>query len=514
MVYKSDKIDILLISPANEKLGKFYRFVPRSVPIALGLLASYVIKFGYNPEIFDEEIASLNKESLKEIMDKMQTPRLFAISCMTTNAKKTYNIAKMIKELDGNAIITVGGIHPTVEPEEALNTGYIDCVVRGEGEKALLEFLNRARKGDIGFEDTKNTVYKDKQGKIIYNEIEKESFDINELPIFPYHLFNRDKYDLGFILSSRGCPFNCIFCSQRAITKGKYRPRNNELVIKELEYLINEENQKNITFFDDFFIGDKNRVRELCKIIREKGLHKKCSFGVQTRADSVDEEILKEMKISGFDSLMFGFETSSNRLMQVINKRETVEDNINAIKLAKALGYTVEATFIFGFPEETYEDRIKALQIAKTIGIDRARFNLATPYPGTEFYRMAIAENKIQKEAHWENFSSTGALTSKIFEAYKVPYCPDGTNSKDLTGEVLLANLLFYINARNLKKLFNPDKKGSGKWFELSKSKIFDIKIMFDLSALFLDVVFRTIYYVITSKECRKFVIQGILYKS
>lgn len=502
-------IDILFISPSNEKLGLFHKFVPRSIPIGLGLLASYLIKHNYNPEIVDEEITITNENFIINKIKNMSAPKVFGISAMTTNISRACDIAKIIKKIDKNATVIMGGIHPTVFPEEVLQSGCVDFIVRGEGEKAILTLLQELKKNNNNFENIKNIVYLDKDANIKYNETDMTPFDLNELPLFAYELFDKKHYDLGFILSSRGCPFDCIFCSQRAITK-KYRSRDNNLVIQELDYLINKQGQTNITFFDDFFTGNKKRVFELCKMIRDKELYKKCSFGVQTRGDSIDREILQEMKRSGFNNLMFGFETSSNHLMQVINKRETVEDNINAIKLAKEFGFSTEATFIFGFPEECYEDRINALLIAKNIGLDRARFNNATPYPGTELYKQAISQNRLYKEEGWKNFSSVGTITKGLFDKYKLPYCPEGTDPEDLVGEVFLANLLFYLNFANLEKLFNIKKSASTKWFEVSADKFLNPGLLINLFGLGLTVFFRAIFYIIFSKECRKFFIQGL----
>lgn len=506
-------MDILLITPSNEKLGKFRNFVPRSVPIALGILANYLMIHNYEPEIVDEEIIKIDKAFLVNKIEEMSTPRVFGISAMTTNINKAYKISKIIKEIDKNAIVIMGGIHPTVAPEEVLKNGYIDFVVRGEGEKATLALLQEIKGDNKNFDSIKGISYLNEASEITHNQEDPVPFDVDELSIFPYEFFDEKYYDLGFILTSRGCPFNCIFCSQRVITKGKYRYRNNDLVIAELDYLINKRGQKSITFFDDFFTGNKKRVFELCKLIRDNELHKKCSFGVQTRGDSIDKEILEEMKRSGFNNLMFGFETASNHLMKVINKKETVEDNINAIKLAKELGFVTEATFIFGFPEESYEDRIKALLIAKEVGLDRARFNIATPYPGTEFYQIALSQNKLNQEEEWSNFNSVGTLTIGLFDKYEVPYCPDGTNPTDLTGEVFLANLLFYLNPKHFKKLLNMEKSASTKWFEFSRDKVLNLKVLLDFSSLALTILLRSIYYIIFSKECRKFFLEGLLVK-
>ncbi|HNR86843.1 MAG TPA: radical SAM protein [Spirochaetota bacterium] len=501
-------IDILFISPSNEKLGRFHRFVPRSVPLGVGILSGYLMQFGFRPEIADEEIVTIDRSFLTDAMRRMTSPPVFGISTMTTNAMRAYAIAGIIKEIDAASIIIFGGIHPTVMPEEVMNNESIDFIVQGEGEQAIVDLMKQFKSGKVKFNDIRGLGYRDEQGVHVYTERDSKPFDINKLEMFPYQMFNPLHYDLGFILSSRGCPFDCIFCSQRAITRRRYRALDNQKTIEELKFLINDLGQKNITFFDDYFTGDKKRVMQLCAMIREHRLHHKCSFGVQTRGDSIDREILTEMKQSGFDSLMFGFETSSNHLMKIINKKETVEDNINAIILAREIGFTVEATFIFGFPGEVYSDRIKALHIAKAI-IDRARFNNATPYPGTKLYEIAVSQNRLNVMHGWENFSSAGAVTASAFKRYDLPYCPEKTKPSDLIGQVFLANLLFYMNTANLKRLFNTKKKGSGKWFELPKQNRFNPVLWIDFLLLASNVFLRLIYYMLFSRECRRFFFDG-----
>jgi len=504
------KSDIVFISPCNEKLGHFHSFVPRSIPIGVALLSGYLMKHGFTAEVVDEEIVRIDREFIARKLAVMSHPKIFGLSVMTTNSGRAYEIARLIKSLDKDAVVVAGGIHPTVMPEEVMAAGCVDYAVRGEGERPLLELVKRLKSGGGSFGEIKSLMYRGQDGKPVFNPAEDTAFDITELPAFPYELFDPKHYDLGFILTSRGCPFDCIFCSQRAITKRRYRALKNEVVIAELERLVNVLGQKNITFFDDFFTGDKKRVFELCALIRERGLHQKCSFGVQTRGDSVDRELLEEMKKSGFDSLMFGFETSSNRLMEVIQKSETVEDNVNAIKLAREIGFTVEATFIFGFPEETYADRLEALLIAKSI-VSRARFNNATPYPGTKLYEMALKDGRLNLKGGWSNFSSAGAVTSGVFDGYVVPYSPEGTKPADLAGEVFFANLLFYINLSNMRKLFNAKKSGSGKWFEVPADKLLDFRVWTNLLALGLSVLFKFAYVFTFSAESRKFFIQGFL---
>src|SRR3990172_1668734 len=499
--------DLILISPINTQLGRFKRFVPRSVPIGVGILAGFLRKQGLSVKIIDQELVNINISTIENILKQCKNPRIIGISVMTANVASGYKTASIIKSVDKEAIVVFGGIHPTVMPDEILQDGHVDFIVKGEAEYTFLELIRQIKGGSIERDKLENIGFVE-NGQLIYTKTSAKMVDVNEVPMFPYDMYDPSKYNLGFILTSRGCPFDCIFFIQRVITKRRYRYISSERVIEELDYLINELKQPNITFFDDYFTGNKQRVFELCEMIQKRGFHKKASFGVQTRGDSIDKELMKAMRAANFDSLMFGVETASENLMKLINKAETVQENIDAIKMAKEMGFAVEATFIYGFPTETFDDRFNALSLSHNIGIDRARFNNATPYPGTAMYEMV--KDKIKKEPMWINFSSAGAVTSGIRKKYPLPYVPDERSEKELEGTILLANLLFYLNFTNLKKLFNPGQSGSGKWFEVSKKELLSPRTLFDLSLLAGTVFLRSLNYLLSSKNCRRFFFRGI----
>ena len=145
--------------------------------------------------------------------------------------------------------------------------------------------------------------YRD-NGKFVHND-KAPLIDINLLPDIPYHLFDSKVYDMGFIISSRGCPYNCVFCSQRAINGNKYRYRTTDKVIKEIETLINRYAPSNIMFFDDIFTIHKKRVYDLCQGIIEKGLHNKAEFTMVTRGDCVDDDLLQKLREANFTGLAF-----------------------------------------------------------------------------------------------------------------------------------------------------------------------------------------------------------------
>jgi len=505
-------LDILFISPRNESLGPFRPFVPRSIPIGAAVLAGWLMRHGFQAAVADEDIVSIDRAFLEERIGKMAVPRIFGISAMTTNFRRACGIASLIKSVDKNAVVVMGGIHPTVRPEEALAAGGVDFVVRGEGERALLALIRKLKAGAGGYDDIKGLAYRDKTGKPVFNPEEDSVFDLNELPPFPYGLFESGGYDLGFLLTSRGCPFDCIFCSQKLISKRRYRGLRTGTVIEELDRLVNRFGQKRVSFFDDCFTSDRERVFGLCAEIRRRGLHRKCSFAAQTRGDSVDRELLEEMRRSGFDGLMFGFETASEGLMSAIGKNETVGQNAAAARLARELGFTVETTFIFGLPGEKYRDRLEALYMARELA-DRARFNNAAPYPGTGLYEIAVRERRLDMRGGWEGFSSAGAVTAGVFDGYRVPYCPEGTEPADLEGEVFLANLLFYLDPGNLKKLLNMKGAVSGKWFELPAGALRAPCRWPALFRLALSICLRCAYALARSGESRKFLAEGLFKK-
>ncbi|TAN60334.1 B12-binding domain-containing radical SAM protein [bacterium] len=499
--------DLIMISPYNTQLGRFKKFVPRSVPIGVGLITGFLRKNGISVKILDQELLDIDENAMRDALKGCSSPKIVGISVMTANAASGYKLAEIVKSVDKEATVVFGGIHATVMPDEVLQDKNVDYVVKGEAEYTFLELIKQIKSGTIDVDRLESVGFMD-NGKPVYTRMASKMVDVNEVPMFPYDMFDPARYNLGFILTSRGCPFDCIFCSQRVITKRRYRFISSERVIEELDYLINTLKQPNITFFDDYFTGNKERVFELCEMIQQRGFHKKASFGVQTRGDSINKELMKAMRAANFNSLMFGVETASESLMKLINKSETLQENVDSIKLAKEMGFSVEATFIFGFPTETFDDRFKALELALKIGVDRARFNNATPYPGTAMYEMVKSE--IKKEPMWANFSSAGAVTKGVFNKEPLPYVPPGCTQRELEGTILLANLLFYLNITNLKNLFNPKQSGSGKWFEVSKKEMSSLSTIIDLAALASTVFLRAITFIVADAGCRKFFFKGV----
>ncbi|OGS27318.1 MAG: hypothetical protein A2297_07375 [Elusimicrobia bacterium RIFOXYB2_FULL_48_7] len=463
---------MLLINPKVQKLGKFFRYVPMSPPIGLGNLAGYLLSKNKHAEIIDDNIDTVTPELIASRVQNLSKPYIFGITAVTGGIKRALEIAEMLKNNYPDSKVLIGGIHPTVLPEEPLESGFIDVVVRGEGEETLDALYDAIKKtAPTGADYTKldGISFRDSSGKMVHNKPAKLP-DINTIPNFPYHLFeaHKERYNLGFIASSRGCPFNCIFCSQRAISGRSYRYMPAEKVIEMMDLLINKYGQKFITFVDDDFIVNKERTRRLCNLIQEKGFHKIAQFDFQARSDSVNEEILTLLKNSGFRAVDYGIETASERLMKIINKGETVAEVVKAVKLTKKLGFHVSGTFIIGLPTETREERWQDYKLAKELDLDYVRFNNATPYPGTELFEMAKKENRLNIVGKWENLNACATLVENPFVSTKLAYVPSTTTEKELRKDILKMNLFFSLRPKRVIQLV-VRRVGPVGWFSLPK---------------------------------------------
>lgn len=451
---------MLFINPAYERFGGMLsRYIPVGIPVSLGVLAAYLRKWGVKEiRVADEEIEQITPENCMEHVKGLEQPLIIGITVLTSQAGRAYDIARMYREKAPDCKIIMGGIHVTALPDEPLIEGVADVVVRGEGEESLRELYFALREGGDAWKRVKGITYLGDDGEVIHNPDNILLENLDEVPMFPYELFEHPRYDMGFLTGARGCPYKCSYCSQRILTGLTYRWHSTERIVENLRLLIDKYKQTNITFYDDIFSVNKKRVIDLCDGIVNAGLHKKCAFAVQTRADNVNEDILPAMKSANFQTIGLGMETGVERIAAEVDKGQTVARHIEAVKLCKKHGLKVSVFMIYGFPGETKEDRDETYKVAQDLDVGFVKFNNLIPYPGTGIYEVAKVNGKLYIEKGWRNFNSTLSITRSIFSTIPLAYVPEGTTEFELKRDIIRRNLQYYFTWKIVKKILMRDK--------------------------------------------------------
>jgi len=222
--------------------------------------------------------------------------------------------------------------------------------------------------------------------------------DIDTIPMPSYDLLPMEKYQadgvrFGTVMTSRGCPFNCAFCSSSLQFGKRWRGHSDSRVIEELKYLHEKYRIREIEFLDDTFTLNKHRAIRIARRIVKEGLD--ISWSASSRVDTFTEEVAEAMKKSGCHTIYFGIESGSRKTLNFIGKGITPEQSISAVKKAKRHKLRALGSFVIGFPEETKEDIKKTIKFSKKVGVDFAQFTIATPYPGTRLWKYASAKKLI-----------------------------------------------------------------------------------------------------------------------
>lgn len=384
-------------------------------PLGLAYIASYLEKHGYELEIIDsmayyDEIKELDdgsfriglsEEKIEERIKKF-SPDMVGISCSyTVYEKDSLRIAELVKK-NSKAAVVMGGAHSSGNPKSVLKNKYVDVVVKGEGEVVFLDLANRIRdKKNIN--STPGTITLGKNKKVKVNKPAGRVENLDEIPFPARHLLPMEKYlshpqnsisnvrrPTTEIISSRGCPFQCIFCSIHTVTGRNWRGRSAKNVVDEIEFLYNKYGVREFRFFDDNMTYDKKRTIGICDEIIRRKLDIKWDTPNGVVIATLDEEILKKMKKSGYYRIVMAIESGSEKSLAYMKKPVNLKKAKEIINICNKLGIWTWSTFVIGFPEETIEDITKTINFSKKSGLNFATFYIAQPYAGTELYDIAL----------------------------------------------------------------------------------------------------------------------------
>ncbi len=339
-------------------------------------------------------------------------PDIVGFSTFTQSYPDAINFAKKVKRENKNVKIVIGGPHITTLPESLDKV--FDFGVIGEGERTFVELIEaiRAKKS---ISKIKGLVYF-KNNKRIVNKKREDLSNIDELFPIDYSLLNKKYFDVKFIpevykfgvsmgmMTSIGCPFNCRFCSIRACWT-RLRFRNLDSVIKEINLLYSKYNVRHIDFFDDLFTASKERLREFHEKLKRAKLLGKLTFSCQARANTIDEEMCRILKSLNVKTLVFGFESGSDKVLRYIKKDDSLsaETNKQAIRICVKYGLNVYGCLMMGMPGEKLEDLDKTIEFidfAKKAGVARLWVQVLIPLPATEMWEIAKQRGKIDSKVY------------------------------------------------------------------------------------------------------------------
>lgn len=393
---------------------------------------------------------------------------MVGITATTPAFESAKFIAQRIKESFSKTIIVIGGAHITAMPVETIESGYFDIGVIGEGEDTFLELLSHIQaNGSKDLGAIRGIVFKE-GGKVIHTPKRDFIQDLDSIPHPARHLLpplsryrptpaSYKRLPLATIMTSRGCPFQCVFCD-RGVFGNIYRQRTANDILKEVEEVIEECGAREIRFFDDLFTLDKERTLKICAGLKKR--KKKVPWTCLTAVSAVTKELLQEMKSAGCWQILFGLESADSRMLELLKKGNTIEQNIQAVRWAREAGLNVRADFIVGTPGETPDSLDKTLKFAMDMDLDYAHFNKFVPFPGTELYQ------RLNRQGYNFDFSQRCSITDHTSFLYTPPTLPEDYYMHFLN----YAHRRFYLRPKYiLKRLFSirtiDELKGQIKGF-------------------------------------------------
>ncbi len=392
---------IFLINPSH---GEVYgKLTPPDHPhLGLAYVAAVLEAEKHDVRIIDIDAEALTDDSLGKIIE-VEKPDLAGITATTPVFYSALKIAEIVKK-NSLAHTVIGGIHATLIPVECAENPFIDFVVVGEGEKTIVELLN-AIQDKSDFSDIKGLVYK--SGKqIIQNGVREPIQDLDAIPFPARHLFKNQKYTYpdalrypaSPIITSRGCPGNCTFCTAKFLHGKRFRCRSAENILDEIELLIKDYGVREIHIWDDNFITNRNRVFAFRDGIIRRNIKVLFSFPNGIRADFINRDILKALKDFGTYSVAIGVESGNQNILDMIQKGIKLEQIENAFRLAKEMKMETWGFFLIGLPGEDRNTINDTINFAIKLDPDIAKFHVLKPFPKSIVYEQLKSQGLIIDE--------------------------------------------------------------------------------------------------------------------
>ena len=427
---------IIFIEPRAPNLHIFSQFpLPRLGTLILGTLMG---RRGWQVEVFVEDLRRVDYELVA-------AADLVGISTITSTAPRAYAIADRVRAM--GVPVLMGGPHVTYLAEEALE--HADFIIRGEGESALMAFIDAWERGR-DFSCVPNLSLKE-NGRVLHHPMLPMEKNLDAIPYPDLSLLKPDPGRLKFtppipVQTSRGCPFDCSFCSVTGMFGKKYRFRSTENVIEELRRY--DRRGTSVFFYDDNFTANRERAKELLQaMIRERF---KFRWTTQVRADVArDIELVRLMKNAGCHTVYIGFESVNPESLDAMKKKQTVADLFQAARVLRRHRIHIHGMFVLGFDQDDWKTIKRTVRFAKKARLSTTQFLILTPLPGSELYGQMEAQGRLRFR-DWA-----------LYDAHHAVFQPVRITLPDLQKAQIFCHKKFYSLKQMARKLV------AGEWISL-----------------------------------------------
>ncbi|MBI2875351.1 MAG: radical SAM protein [Candidatus Tectomicrobia bacterium] len=386
-------------------------------------------------------------------------PQVVGIQTLTFTLIDALAVAEIARRIDPEIHVCLGGPHVYLYPQESLGFPFIDSLILGEGEITLPELLDALEAGRP-LEGVPGIAFR-REGEVVLTEPRPLIEALDSLPfpdrsLIPYQRYYSVLGKEGLmttLLTSRGCPFSCIYCGRFHIGK-RFRARSARNVVDEMAACV-AMGIGELQVFDDIFTLDKRRALAVCHEIVRRGL--KISWAIRSRVDTVDPELLDNLARAGCRRISYGVESGSDEILKNLKKGITTRKAEEAVRMAQEAGLTVLADFMLGSPGETREHVLRTIEFALKLRPDFAQFTVTTPYPATELYLEGLRQGVIARD-YWQEFAQNPQ------EAFVTPFWNEHLVREELLELFRLAYRRFYLRPSYVLRRFQ--RLGSWKEFK------------------------------------------------
>jgi len=428
--FRDQHLDVLLINPPYDRLQGRRRGY---FPMGLAYLAAALKSAGLRAAVYNAEAPRSRTEvrqqkqsemidghdvylralddaghqawqEAREILEKTR-PAMVGISVWTEKMESARRISRIAKDVCPSAPVIWGGPHATLMTAECVAIPEVDFVVKGEGERTLVELAKEILSGGAASNGVPGVYRRDPSGGPMLGSKRSFEMDLDSLPLPDWESgLSEDDWigrhgGIQSLMSSRGCPYPCKYCAVEPIWGKKVRFHSVERVLEEIESRIRLTGNARFHFWDDSFTLDAARTERLCRALIDR--KSPARWTCITRADLVDEKLARLLKRAGCKYVTFGVESASPRILNLIGKAKSTKEVDEAFAVCRRVGLRYNAYYMIGFPEETEEDMLMTIAHLGRSGASHVGLSVFTPYPGTALYDRTVELGLLREPVDW-----------------------------------------------------------------------------------------------------------------